>query len=228
MFLDCTGFLKIRPKTLSRTFFKELKVKLPVASHGASLAQLDFKLRRPLREVSMMFYILPNHITSHTVSNWARKIPVFPQLPKPQLLSQPRELAEYTPRTLTLDDSHYFPNGQLWRKRYQNVDMINRYFHLDDTKTIFLTDLLYQLSRSFPKILALKNFLPVFRTPYQMVTRIVDRITRSLDCHDCFISYPAARAYADKGLSSAPPYNPQEKHAFIPAASRGVFCKELS
>jgi len=26
MFLDCTGFLKIRPKTVSRTFFKELKI----------------------------------------------------------------------------------------------------------------------------------------------------------------------------------------------------------
>ena len=176
----------------------------------------------------MMLNILPHHITSHTVSNRARKIPVLPQFPRPKSLPQPCELAKHTTRTLTLDDPYYFPNGKLGRKRYQNVDMIKRYFHLDNTETVFLADLLHQLSRSFPKILALKNFLPIFRTPYQMVTRIVDRMTRSLDCHDSLISYQAARTYADKGAVPLPPINPQERHAFIPAASRGVFCKGLS
>jgi len=131
-------------------------------SHGASLAHLDFNLRRTLHEVSPMLNILPHHITSHMVSERACKMTVLPQFPRPKSLSQPCNLTEHTPRTLTLDDPYCFPNGKLGRKRCQNVDMINRHFHLDNTKTVFLTDLFYQLSRSFLKILALKIFFRYF------------------------------------------------------------------
>ena len=93
-----------------------------------------------------------------------------------------------TMHTLTLEDPHCFPNGKFEWKRYQKCGCDNRYFHLDNAKTVFLFDLLHQLSRSFPKILALKNFLPIFRTPYQMVTRIVEAVS----CF-CFVSYTTAR-----------------------------------
>jgi len=88
-------------------------VKLPVAS----LAQLDFKLRRLLREVSMMRNILPNHITSRTVSNCARKIPILSQFPRPKSFFQPCTL-------LLLKILTASPMENLSGKDIKNVDVI--------------------------------------------------------------------------------------------------------
>jgi hypothetical protein len=60
-------------------------VKLPAASRGASLAQLEIKLGRPLLEVPMLLYVFLNYITSHAVSYRPRKVSVLPQLSSPQL-----------------------------------------------------------------------------------------------------------------------------------------------
>ena len=71
------------------------------------LAQLDLKLRRPMRDVLMIFYVPLYYGTSHTVSDCPCKVPVFPHLPTPKLLLQKWKLAEQHPGTLTLDDSYY-------------------------------------------------------------------------------------------------------------------------
>jgi hypothetical protein len=60
-----------------------------------------------------------------------------------------------------------------------------------------------------------------------VVTRIVDRMTRSFDHHAWYISCLDARAYEDKGDAPLPLITPSGRHAFIPAASRGGFCKGL-
>ena len=86
-------------------------VKLPAASRGASLAQLELKLRRPLRYMSMMLDIFFNNFTSHAVSDRPRKISVLPQFPCPQLPLQHRERSEQLPRGYTFDDSHHFAYG---------------------------------------------------------------------------------------------------------------------
>jgi len=91
------------------------------------------------------------------------KVPVLPQFPRPKSLHQSYRLVKYIPHALTLDDRYYFPSGKFGRERYHNVDMINRYFHLDNTvTTIFLSDLLQQLSRSFSKSLRSKIFFRNF------------------------------------------------------------------
>jgi len=106
--------------------------------------------------------------------------------------------------------------------------MLDRYLHLHDLKSIFFADLPNQLLRSFFNLVSLKDLLPVFRTPYQMVTRIIDRMTRSFNRHAWLISHHKARAYEDKGDAPLPLITPSVRHAFIPAASRRVFCKEIS
>ena len=88
-----------------------LQVNLPAASRGASLAQLELKLRRPLRYMSMMLDIFFNNFTSHAVSDRPRKISVLPQFPCPQLPLQHRERSEQLPRGYTFDDSHHFAYG---------------------------------------------------------------------------------------------------------------------
>ena len=105
--------------------------------------------------------------------------------------------------------------------------VIGRYFHIHHIQSIILADLPYQLFRSFSKIRPIEDLFPVLGAPYQVVARVVDRMTRSLDGHAERISYCHARAYADKGDAPLPLITPCERHAFIPAASRGGFCKEL-
>ena len=103
--------------------------------------------------------------------------------------------------------------------------MIDRDFHINHIKSIILADLSYQLFRSFSKIRPIEDLFPVLGAPYQVVARIVERMTRSLDGHVERISYRHARAYADKGDAPLPLITPWKRHAFIPAASRGGFCK---
>ena len=59
------------------------KVKLPGASPGASLTQLEFELRSPLLLFPMMLNIFLDHFTRHSVSNSAGKISIFPQFSTP-------------------------------------------------------------------------------------------------------------------------------------------------
>jgi uncharacterized protein with PIN domain len=174
------------------------RVKLPAASRGASLAQLKFKLRRPLLQISMMLDIFLNHITSHTVSHRPRKVPVFPKLPSPQSPLHRRELAEQLSGSVTFDDPNNLTNRSLRGKRHQNMNMLHCHLHLDNLKPILLTNFSYQLLRSFPYIPTFQYLLAILRTPDQMITRVVDRMTRSLDRHASVISQSAARAYNHK------------------------------
>jgi SAM-dependent methyltransferase len=82
------------------------------------LAQLDLKLRRPMRDVFMIFYVPLYYGTSHTVSDCPCKVSIFPQLPAPQLLLQRWKLAEQHPGTLTLDYSYYLPYRSARGKGY--------------------------------------------------------------------------------------------------------------
>jgi len=61
----------------------EGEVKLPGASPGASLTQLELELRSPLLLFPMMLDILLDHFTRHSVSDSAGKISVFPQFSTP-------------------------------------------------------------------------------------------------------------------------------------------------
>jgi hypothetical protein len=201
-------------------------VNLPAASRGASLTQLEFKLRRPLLEVSMVLNILLNHFTSHAVPNRPHKIPVLPQLSRPQTSLQRRELAEQSPCTVAFYNSNHFSNGSLRRKRQQNMNMFHCHLHLHNFKSILLSNFTDQLLRSFPYFLTVKYFLPILRTPHQMVTRIVNRMTRSSDRHACLISHFPARAYQDKGDAIRSPLNPLVEERIHPRGKpRGILLR---
>jgi hypothetical protein len=166
-----------------------------------------------------------NHLLSHSVTDCPGEISVFPQLPRPKSLFQSGELAEQSPPTVALDDSDHFSNRLGRRERDQNVYVFLAHFQFDNFKPIVLTYFLDQLFRSFLNLHPLKYIFPIFRTPYQMVTRIIDRMTRPLEPHALYISQCRARAYADKGDFPVPLITPSARHAFLPAASRGVSCK---
>jgi hypothetical protein len=85
----------------------------------------------------------------------------------------------------------------------------------------YFPDYLY---RSYPYLFFCKYLLPIFRAPYQMVYRVVDRMTRPLQSHASF--YTTARMGLC-GLGSLPVslITLWARHAFIPVASHGAFCK---
>ena len=102
--------------------------------------------------------------------------------------------------------------------------MVLCYFHFRYLKSILAADLPNQLFRSFPDLFLHKYILSTFRTPYQMVVRIVNRMTRPLQSHA--YRYTIAR----KGLCGLRRLPVSlitlwARHAFIPVASHGAFCK---
>jgi len=156
----------------------------------------------------MMLDITLDNLTSHPVSDRPGKISVLPQLPRPQSLFHARELAEQSPRTNTFYNPYHVPNRPSRRKRDEDMHMFLRHFHFDDFKSVLLAYLPNQLFRSFLDLRPLKYIFSIFRTPDQVITRVVDRMTRPLEGHALFISHQRARAYADKGDFPVPLINP--------------------
>jgi hypothetical protein len=70
----------------------------------------------------------------------------------------------------------------------RNMDMLNADLHLYELKIIFLAYFADQLLRAFLDLVVIKDFFSIFRTPNQVVAGIINRMTRSLDCHAGFIS----------------------------------------
>ena len=68
------------------------------------------------------------------------------------------------------------------------MNMLDADFHLDEFKIISLTYFADQLFRMFPDLVVPKYFLSIFRTPNQVIARIINRMTRSLDRHAGLIS----------------------------------------
>ena len=172
----------------------------------------------------MMLDIFLNDLPSHTVPDRAGEVSVLPQLTGPQSLLQARELTEQLPRAYALYDPDHLSDGPSWRKRYQNMYMVLCYLHFRYLNSILGSYLPNYLFRSFPYLLCSEYILPAFRTPYQMIIRVVDRMTRSLQCHASF--YPIASQGPGRiRATSRLPYNPPRKACIHPVASHRAFCK---
>ena len=85
--------------------------------------------------------------------------------------------------------------------------MLDSYFHLHHVESVFFTDLSNQTYRSFLNVFSLEDLLPVFPAPYQLVTRIVDRITRSFDGRAWLISCHDPKTYDDTEDAPLPLYD---------------------
>lgn len=170
----------------------------------------------------MMLDIFFNDLPSHTVPDRAGEVSVLPQLARPQSLLQARELAEQLPRTDALYYSYHLADGPSGRKRCQNVYMVLCYFHFRYLKPILVAYLPNHLFRSFPYLLFSEYIFPTLRTPYQMIVRVVDRMTRPLQSHASFYTI-ASQGPMRIRESSRLPYNPPCKACIHPRGKpRGI------
>jgi len=176
----------------------------------------------------MIFDIFLNNLTSHSFSHCSDEVAITPQLTRPQSLFQRWELPKQLSRAVTLDVAYHFADRIFRWKRKQYMNMVHRYFHLNNFKTIILTNFSNKLFRSFPDFHSLEYLFTIFWTPNQMVACVVNRMTRSFYRHASFISHVAARAYEDKGDLSGPPYNPLGKACIHPRGKpRGTLQRVL-
>ena len=170
----------------------------------------------------MMLDILLNDLPSHTVADRAGEVSVLPQLPRPQSLLQARELAEQLPRTNALYDPYHFSDGPSGRKRCQNMYMVLCYFHFRYLKSILVAYLTNHLFRSLPYLFFSEYILPTLRTPNQVVVRVVDRMTRPLQCHASFYTIAPQGPMRIREASRLP-YNPPCKACIHPRGKpRGI------
>ncbi len=169
-----------------------------------------------------MLNIFFDQLPSHTVSDCAGEVPIFPELTRPEPLLDSRKLAEQFPCTNALYCSNHLAYRKSWRKRYQQMHMINGYFHLLDLYPIFIANFFDELFRSFPYVFFLEYLLPIFRAPYQMIYRVVDRMTRPLQSHASCYTIPAQGPMWIRE-SSRLPYNPPRKACIPPRGKpRGI------
>ena len=173
----------------------------------------------------MMLDIFIYDLPSHTVSDCTGKVSVFPKLTRPKTFLDARELAEQFPRTYALDYPHHLTYRKLRWKRHQQMHMVNRYFHFLYLYSVFFTYLSYELFRSSPYRFIRKYLLPIFRAPHQMVYRVVDRMTRPLQCHALFYTITAQGPMRIRE-SSRLPYYPPRKACIPPRGKpRGILQK---
>ena len=175
-----------------------------------------------------MPYVLLNYFTRHSVPDRTRKVPIVPHLAGPQPAPQPREFAKQLPCTQTLQYPYHLSYRPFRWKRQHHMHMIRRHLKLDKIEVILLAYLPKQLFRSFPHLRIPEHITTPFRTPHKMIPRLINRMTRSLQCHAVRYHPKPARANSGKGRLPASPYNPLRQGMLSSrAASRGGFSKEV-
>ena len=111
------------------------------------------------------------------------KYPSSHSCPDHNLCLKDGKPAEQLPGTNAFDDPNHFPYRTLARKRQQDMDMLNTDFHLNEFKFIFLAYLADQLLCVFLSFAVLKDFFSIFRIPNMVIAGIINRMTRSFNCH---------------------------------------------
>ena len=139
---------------------------------------------------NVLFY----HLLSHPIADRSRKVPVFPDLPSPQSPLDRGILLEQRARAETFQGPDHLANRVARRERQQNMHMVTRYFHLFDVKSVFFRNLLEKLSAALAKTTLREQVFSIFRTPHQVVRRIVNGMAGSSKRHAGII---AANASAD-------------------------------
>ena len=96
------------------------------------------------------------------------------------------------------------------------MDMILHDFNFQNFDSDRLANLPHHLFRSFPDFFALEDLLPLHRTAYQMVTRVVDQMIRLSQFHASCIPHYRTRDYAYKWGFLDPLISPSAGHAIPP------------
>lgn len=138
--------------------------------------------------ITMVLNIFPDYFSRHFITYSTNKIPVFPKLTAPKLLLNSRIFAEYHAGTDALQHRYYPRNAVPRWKRQKYMDMISRYFHRINLKLIGYRNLLKYTLYSILYI-SPQNPLPILRCPYQMIFRVIYRMTCSSQYHAVYIAY---------------------------------------
>ena len=136
----------------------------------------------------MIFDVTPDQIRCNLVSHCPHKIPILPKFSSPQLLLHLWKLIKNLTRRYALQH----PNHVSYRiprwKTQKNMNMIRSYSQLLNFKPMVRCNIRKDFANSLPNIFSL-NPLPVFRRPYQVVFRVVNRMCTPSDCHAGLISH---------------------------------------
>jgi len=131
---------------------------------------------------TMIFDIFPNHFFRYLIPNRSHKISIFPKFPTPKLFLYLRMLLEYDTGTDALQHPYYLGNTISRWKRKENMNMIFCYLQRIDLKIMIPGNLLKYFSYSLSNI-SPQNQFSIFWSPYQMILRIIHRMTGSLQSH---------------------------------------------
>ena len=132
--------------------------------------------------MAMILYIILNRITGYFITYSPNKIPVFPKLTTPKL---PFNLW-ISPKNLFGTHALKYPYNLAYRifrwntREYMNVIFSNFQFY--NLTVSYCQDFFKQFDNCFPYFV-LKNKLPIFRCPYQMVSRIVNCMAQTFYAH---------------------------------------------
>ena len=134
----------------------------------------------------LIFDIPPYQVRSNLITYTANKIPITPQLSRPELLPQLRESLEYFPSRYALHYLHYSRRRIPGRSLQKHVNMVLHHFHRVYCKFIFIRYLLKYLL-CVPSYLPYQYMSPVLRYPHKVVLQIKDGMLRPPNPHAALI-----------------------------------------
>ncbi len=130
----------------------------------------------------MIFYKLFNYFRRYFIPNRPGKVTVLPELSAPKFFLYFRVLLEYYTRTDILQHSYYLGNAMSGWKRQKYMNMVFCYFKRFYIKIMAQGYLLKYLLNSLLDIFS-QNPFAILWSPYQMILRIIYRMTRSSKRH---------------------------------------------
>jgi len=127
------------------------------------------------------------------------KIPILPEFSSPKLSLHFRKYLKCLACRNTLQHP-YHPRNRIPRRKTQKyMNMVRRYSHLLNLKTMILCNLQKYLPHLISDIFSLNPF-PIFRRPYQVIFCVINSVSSSSDTH--VVSYSTFFCFQQTHLSS--------------------------
>ena len=191
-------------------------VKHPTASCGAS----DL-IKQPRLTGGLLLHLIldipPYQVRSNSITYTAYKIPITPQLPRPELLPQFRESLEYFPPRYALHYLDYFRRRIPRWSLQKHVNMVFHYFHRVYCKFVFFRYLLQYLLRVTSNS-SHQHVSPVLRYPHKVILQIKDGMLCPSDPHAALIRQNLMLEQAPTHRLTATRFPPASK---LPGIQRG-------
>jgi len=117
--------------------------------------------------------IFPNYFSSYFIPYCSGKIPIhLPKIPHPKAPSLLQDVPQKLHQHLCSSTPHYLGNAIPRWKRQKYMNMILRYSHRINLKTMITRYFFKYTLHSFPNIPS-KNPFSIFWSPYQMILCII-------------------------------------------------------